>query len=268
MKGPGILMFNQKYETMKKTAIFLICLILSIVAIGQSETQNQRVDPEDAGFTPPQFTGIENRASILETDNSLLVKNYLLNNLICPSKSAKCWKEGTEIVQFTVSPSGNVSNFKVITSVSSEIDHEFIRVLETTDGMWKPGYSNGEPTAMKNEVSMLFKVGDYDDSEIVNYFTEKASNYFTKGSLNLLVKNKPEKALRLYSKAVLYRPNDKGLLLLRGMCSYELGDTESAQRDWDRIATLGGIEAGKFDNDLAEMKGYTKMTNILAETVD
>ena len=261
-------MFNQKYETMKKTAIFLICLILSIVAIGQSETQNQRVDPEDAGFTPPQFTGIENRASILETDNSLLVKNYLLNNFICPRKSAKCWKEGTEIVQFTVTPSGSVTNFKVINSVSSEIDHEFIRVLKTTDGMWKPGYSNGEPTAMKKEVSMLLKVGDYNDSEIVNYFNEKATNYFDKGSLNLLVKNKPEKALRLYNKGVRYLPNDKGLLLLRGICCYELGDIESAQRDWDRIVTLGGIDPGILDDELAEMKGYCKMTTILAKAED
>jgi len=261
-------MFNQKLETMKKNAIFLICLILSIMAIGQSETQNLKVDLEGVEVTPPKFTGIENGAAILEADNSLLVKNYLLKNVICPKESARCWKEGTEIVQFTVTPSGSVTNFKVINSVSSEIDHEFIRVLKTTNGMWKPGYCNDEPTAMEKEVSMLFKVGDYDHSEIVKYFTEKATNYFNKGSLNLLVKNKPEKALRLYSKGVRYLPNEKGLLLLRGICCYELGDTESARRDWDRIVTLGGIDPGKLDDELAGMKGYSEMTNILAKIED
>ncbi len=251
---------------MKKNAIFLICLILSIMAIGQSETQNQRVDIEEVEVTPPKFTGIENGAAILEADNSLMVNNYLLKNLISPNKSARSWKEGTEIVQFTVTPSGSVTNFKVINSVSSEIDHEFIRVLKTTNGMWKPGYSNDEPTAMEKEVSMLFKIGDYDHSEIVKYFTKKATNYFNEGNLNLLVNNKPEKALRLYNKGVRYLPNETGLLLLRGICNYELGNTERARRDWDRIATLGGIDPGKFDDELAGMKGYSKMTNILAKT--
>ena len=261
-------MFNQKYETMKKTVIFLFCLILSIVAIGQSETQNPKVDQEQVKVTPPEFTGIKNGAAILETDNSLFMRNYLCENLHCNGYPSDCWQEGTEIVQFTVTPSGNVSDFKVINSVSSKIDKELIRVLKTTDGMWKPGYSNGEPTAMKEEVSFLFKAGNHDYNEIVNHFNNKALKYFQEGNLNLLVRNKPKKALRLYSKGVQYRPNDKGLLKMRGICCYELGDTESAQRDWDRIAALGGIEPGKFDNDLAGKKGYSQMINILAKTED
>lgn len=261
-------MFNQKSETMKKNAIFLVCLILSIMAIGQSETQNLKMDQEEDEVTPPKFTAIENGAAILEADNSLLVENYLLKNFICPKESDRCWMEGTEIVQFTVTPSGSVTNFKVINSVSSEIDNELIRVLKTTNGMWKPGYSNGEPTAMEKEVSMLLKDGDFDHSELVKYFTKEATNYFNNGNLNLLVKNKPKKALRLYNKGVRYLPNDKGLLLVRGICSYELGDSESARRDWDRIITLGGIDPGKFDDELVGIKGYSKMTNILAKKED
>ena len=252
---------------MKKNALFLICLILSIMAIGQSETQKQRVIKE-VEVTPPKFTGIENAAAILETDNSLLIRNYLIKNAHCNGYAIDCWQEGTEIVQFTVTPSGNVTNFKVINSVSSKIDEELIRVLKTTDGMWKPGYSNGEPIAMNKEVSLLFKAGNHDSNEIVIHFTNKALKYFQEGNINLFVKNKPKKALKLYNKGVQYRPNDKGLLLLRGICCYELGNTESAQRDWDRIVTLGGTDPGNFNNDLVGMKGYSKMTNILAETVD
>ena len=252
---------------MKKNAIFLVCLIMSIMAIGQSEIQKQGV-LEEVKVTPPKFTGIENGAAILETDNSLLIRNYLTKNVHCPGYAIDCWQEGTEIVQFTVTPSGNVTNFEVINSVSSKIDKELIRVLKTTDGMWKPGYSNGEPTAMKKEVSFLFKAGNHDYNELVNHFTNKALKYFQEGNLNLLVRDKPKKALRLYNKGVQYRPNDKALLLLRGVCCYEMGDTESAQKDWDRIASLGGIDPDKFGNDLAEMKGYTKMTDILAEKAD
>ena len=253
---------------MKKNAIFLICLILSIMAIGQNETQNLKVDIEEVEVTPPRFTGIENGAAILVTDYSLLINNYLLKNVKCPGYATECWQEGTEIVQFTVTPAGEVTNFKVINSVSSRIDEEVIGVLKTTSGMWKPGYSNGEPTAMEKEVSLVFKTGDYNYSAIVEYFYNKATKYFNEGCMNLYVKNKPKKALRQYNKGVQFLPNDKLLLLHRGICNYELGDTESAQRDWDRIAILGGIDPGKFDNDLAGMKGYSNMTNILAKTED
>ena len=234
------------------------------MAIGQNETQSLVVDLEEE-VTPPKFTGIENGAAILETDNSFTVKNYLLKNVICPKRSAECWLEGTEIVQFTITASGNVNNFKVINSVSPDIDKEIIRVLKTTNGMWKPGYLNGEPTAMEKEVSILFRVGDYNYSEVEKHFTNKATYYFKEGSLNLLVKNNPKKALKHFNNGVRYLPNDTGLLMLRGICNYELGDTESAKRDWDRIVILGGIDTRKFNDDLVGMIGYSKMTNILTE---
>ena len=104
--------------------------------------------------------------------------------------------------------------------------------------------------------------------KLLNILPKKATNYFDEGNLNLLVNNKPEKALRLYNKGVRYLPNETGLLLLRGICNYELGNTESARRDWDRIAILGGIDPGKLDDELAGMKGYSEMTNILAKTED
>jgi len=250
---------------MKKNAIFLICLLLSMMAVGQNETQKKFKEIKEVEFSPPKFTGIENGTSIKETNSSSLIKNYLLNKVICPGYALDCWQEGTEIIQFTVTPSGIVTNCKVINSVSSKIDKELIHVLKTTNGMWKPGYSNGELTAMEMEVSMLFKSGDYNYNELINHFNNEALKYFRKGNEHIYVNNNPRKAVRCYSKGVKYRPNDKALLLLRGMCNYELGNSEKAIRDWDRIVTLGGNDPGKFDNDLVGMKGYSEMTNILAE---
>ena len=255
---------------MKKIVNFLICLIFSIMAIGQNETQNLVVDLEEFEVTPPKFRGIENGAAFLEADNSVLVKNYFLKNVICPKRSAEVRREGTEIVQFTVTPSGNVTNFKVINSVCPDIDKEIIRVLKTTNGMWIPGYMNGEPTAMEKEVSILFifEYYNYNYSEVEKHFTNEATHYFKKGNSNLLVKNNPKKALKLYNNGVRYRPNNKGLLMLRGICNYELGDTKSAIRDWNRIVILGGIDPGSFKDDLVSMKGYSKMTDVLAVVED
>ncbi|NQU53531.1 MAG: energy transducer TonB [Bacteroidetes bacterium] len=250
---------------MKKYLIILVCLILSLMVFGQKETKNLMVDIEEVEVTPPKFTGIENVAATLETDNSSLVSKYLNKNLIYPERAPQFHWEGTEIVQFTVTQEGELTNFKVINGVCREIDKEVIRVLKTTDGMWKPGYNNGVPTAMEQEVSVRFGLGDYKDGAIINHFVKEATNFFKKGSENLLVEHKPKKALKSYNKGVRYLPNDKALLLGRGMCHYELGDKESAKKDWNRIVTLGGINQLEIDNDLVGMKGYSEMTNILAQ---
>jgi tetratricopeptide (TPR) repeat protein len=258
-------MSNKTKEIMKKIVNFLICLIFSIMAIGQNETRNLKVDLEGFEKSPPKFTGNENGAAFLEADN-LVLKDYLLKHVISPKLSDVYWREGTEIVQFIVTPSGNISDFKVINSVCPAIDMEMFRLLKTTNGMWKPGYMNGEPTAMEKEVSILFvfECLNYDCIEVEKHFTNQANHYLEKGNSYLLAKNNPKKALKLYNKGVRYRPDNKELLMRRGMCNYELGDAESAKRDWYRIAMLGGCDPGTYKDDLTGMKGYYEMTDLLA----
>ncbi len=85
------------------------------------------------------------------------------------------------------------------------------------------------------------------------------------GSSAFFVEHKPKKALRHYNKSVRYLPNDKGLLLIRGICNYELGNEENARKDWNRIVSLGGVGYSMDNSILSEMKGYKEMTRILAQ---
>jgi hypothetical protein len=252
---------------MKKNVIFIACIILSIMVLGQNETKNQVVNEKKVEGTTPKFVGIKDATAFFNVDNSLLINNYISENVVCPRETANCEKEGTEVVQFTVTPSGNLTDFKVINSVCPEMDKEFIRVLKTTNGMWKPGYNNGEPVEMEHDVAMM--IGDCGENKIVNHFVQHAEKWFEMGNKTLLEKHNPKKALKFYDKGVLYLPNDKSLLTVRGICHYELGDTESAKRDWNRVVKLGGINPGETtsmdinDNDFVEMKGYSAMTSIL-----
>ena len=246
---------------MKKYVIFLICLSFTFLVIGQNQTENLKVDIEEVKVSPPEFIGIQNATAILNANNSELVKNYLKENVYCP-KAAECNIEGTEIVQFTVTASGNVTDFNIINSVCKEIDKEVIRVLETTNGMWMPGLNNGEPTAMEKEVTMLF--GNCKDGTFIEHFIQKASPYFEKGSTIFLVKNNPKKALRSYNVAMRYLPNDESLLMLRGLCHFALGDKESAEKDWNRIVATGGPNLA-IEYDLAELNGYSEMNRIIAK---
>jgi tetratricopeptide (TPR) repeat protein len=253
---------------MKKNVIFLISLTYSLTVIGQHETQLTEKEIEEVEVTPPKFTAIENQAAILEADNTLLLQNYLIRNIDLSGTLTGCLPQGTEMIRFTVTPSGNVSNLKVVNSICPKIDNELIRVLKTTNGMWKPGYINGEPSSIEREVSVLFAVGEPSNREVIEHFTHCATSCFKKGSMYFLVKNNPKKALKFYNESVRYLPNDLGILLMRGLCYYELGDTASARKDWNRILSIGGIINGINYDELALKKGYTEMTDILANKDD
>jgi tetratricopeptide (TPR) repeat protein len=128
--------------------------------------------------------------------------------------------------------------------------------------MWETGPNDGQPTDLRKEV--VFLLSDYTSrEEAVKYFTKTATRYFKAGCERLLIKNSPEKALECFNRGIRYMPNDKNLLLLRGLCLFELGDSELAQKDWNRIAALGGIQPGEVDNQIARMKGYQEMDKIL-----
>jgi tetratricopeptide (TPR) repeat protein len=248
---------------MKRYVIFLICLTATIAVFGQNETIQINRDVEEVKVTPPKFTGVLNADKLYDAGKSSAIKNYLAKNFVCPNSAAECNKEGTEIIQFTVTPDGRLTKFKVVNSVCKEIDKEMIRVLKNTNGMWVPGQNNGKPATMEHEVSMLF--GNYTQDEIVNHFVEQAEKYHTMGSSKLIVEQRPKKALKYYNSGIRYLPNDKGLLLLRGICNYELGNEEEAKRDWNRIVSLGGTDHALNYEELVEMKGYKEMTRILAK---
>ncbi len=250
---------------MKKTAIFLFSLTLSLMVFGQIETKDLMVNLEEVEVTPPNFTGIENVAAILQANGAELVKRFIIKNVNYPESALKFHKEGTEIVQFVVTHKGKVTNFKVVNSVSPEIDEELIRVLKTTDGMWKPGYNNGIAVTMEKEVSLVFCVDKCDSNSVKELFANKATEYFKSANKKLFVKQNPQKALKQYDNGIRYLPNDKALLYSRGMCRYELGDEEGALRDWNRIVDLGGVDFGVFAYDTVDMKGYDEMIKILAK---
>jgi tetratricopeptide (TPR) repeat protein len=175
--------------------------------------------------------------------------------------------EGTEVVRFTVTPSGELSDFAIINSVSREIDKEIIRVLETTNGMWIPGNNDNVPTGMTKEVSLAFCIKNNSSKSVTEIFKEKATNCYFAGSKALFEKQNPKKALKYYNWGINYLPNDQSLLLGRGICRYETGDKEGARQDWERLKSLGGFEIENWEltENAKGLKSYDELTSIFKD---
>lgn len=243
---------------MKTILIFAISMFIAAFAFGQNR------DVEEVKVTAPQFTGIVN-ATLSQTESAnLLIRNYLKDNVEYPEKAQACNLEGTEVVLFTVTAEGNVADFKIINSVCPIIDEEIIGALKNTNGMWLPGYNNGNPVDMPKEVSMVFCMENGSNKSTHEIFTEKATSYFSIANKNLYEKHNVKKAMKFYSYGVTYLPYDHSLLLMRGMCRYELGDKAGAIEDWNRMVTLGSeIDMSEYTAQLSGLKGYEELMAIL-----
>ena len=220
-------------------------MLVAAFAFGQNQ------DLQEIKVTAPQF----------QSDFFHNVNDFLLSGIEYPVESLLAGNEGTEVIRFVVTPKGNVTDIEVVNSVSDFIDLEVIRILEVSNGKWIPGTANGEPVAMEKEVSVVFKVSENSD------FVAKAKSFLELGNKMLFVNNKPEKALKFFDKSITLLPNDETLLAVRGLCKYEIGDNEGAQRDWNRIKILTERNAVESLVETAvnysKLNGYNEMMNFV-----
>jgi TonB family protein len=201
---------------MKTSIIFFAITLTAVVVFGQEQELNE------IQVTAPQF-----QSEIFYSAN-----DFLEHAVEFPAKSKNAGLQGTEVIQFTVTTDGDITDFIVINSVSPEIDQEVIRILEVTNGKWAPGTVNGKPATMGKEVSVVFK-----NNPAIN-FVDLANKHLQKGNQALFIKDQPEKALKHFNQAINFLPNDETLLAVRGLCKYKLGDETGANRDWDRSKLL------------------------------
>lgn len=253
---------------MKANVFFLICMLISAFVFGQNVVTMSPKELGEVKVTPPEFRGVK-AAPVMTTDNPLsLINQYLIKNVEYPENAKKCFFQGTEVVQLTIDTEGEISDMKVINSVCPEIDEEVFRVLETTSGMWSPGFNNGKAVEMEKEISMVFFVS-YNKFRTANeIFKEKATKYFNEGNQYLFVKNNPKKAIKSFDKALVYLPYESALLFSRGFAKHSLNDTEGAEKDWLRMNTLAENGRIQYNIELIaenykELEEYQQFQNII-----
>jgi len=251
-----------------KSYLFVIFCFSVLLVRGQKNVPPFTV--ENISVTPPVFTGIENSAKMTTGGQDAYLREYLNKNVEFREVAEQSYAEGTAVVQFVVTTSGKVTDFKIVNSVSPSIDNELIRVLKTTSGMWKPGYQNNVPADMEKEIAMMFVTANGNQDNPEKYFVRVAISNFLKGNEMFLLKNKAKKALKYYNNSIKYLPNETASLIVRGLCKYKLGDEQGALTDWKRINAIGKYDMNVFVESLRAQKGFAYMMKTLEQnnTVD
>jgi TonB family protein len=239
---------------MKTKIIFLLLIMSSITALGQNAKTL-----EGYSISAPVFTGVPTVVPVNPDQKYTSIEAYLKEIIVFPEEARERYIQGTEVIGFVVTPQGRLSDFRIINSLNSAIDEEVIRALLTTNGMWEPGKIEQEKVSMESEVSITFVITDMSHMN----FNDLAKKYFSRATVSLFSKHDFSRALRNFDKGIVLLPNDKSLLLLRGMTRFELGDKEGALKDWTRIKTLGGLESEEYIKMCSSMNGYEQMSQVL-----
>ncbi|HEC42098.1 MAG TPA: hypothetical protein ENI20_04645 [Bacteroides sp.] len=238
---------------MKNKVLFLLGMTMSVMTYGHS---NPAFRLKEMGNTPPEFKLVG------EGHETKSINEYLAKSVQYPQGTASFGLLGTEVVEFVITASGELTDLHVINSISLDIDKEVIKVLQETSGKWNPGIINGVPANMKQEISVVYKPN-------ANYNLDKiANNFYSKGIDKLLVDKDPKKALKNFNRAVSLLPYEESFLAARSLCKFELGDEVGARQDWDRIITLyksanPQFRASKLNQEMNHLKGFAEMSQLL-----
>lgn len=224
---------------MKLSISILIFAICSSLVFAQNEEASKKSSM--INILEPIFLG---------TNESVDFDEFIQENLRTPLNNQHLGIEGAVVVQFNVSPTGNLSEIQVIESVSPEFDHSVISTLEATNGMWNPGSVNGCPVTMDKEVVVVFKFEGTDIYQAAQMNLNKADD--------LLKEGKFSRAIKLYSKALESSPNYETAIYRRGLARYYTGDLEGALNDFERVAELGSHQADSMLAKLNEVVDYAK----------
>jgi protein TonB len=84
-------------------------------------------------------------------------KNYLEKNLRYPEVALENNIQGKVTIQFTVEPSGQLTDFRVVKSLGSQCDEELIRLIKSGP-KWTATKRNDEPVKSKAKVKMRFSL--------------------------------------------------------------------------------------------------------------
>lgn len=109
---------------------------------GSSNTQSEQTVKKEPVFEAPSYPG-----------GSQKLQEYLKNNMQKPQIAIESAGYGTTTVEFTVTPSGEISNPNYTRRCNERVDKEVMRLVNNM-ASWKPATKDGVPCTATVQLSM------------------------------------------------------------------------------------------------------------------
>ncbi len=100
---------------------------------------------------------VDKRASFMKGDERTFLKDWVYHYVKYPDSAIASQTEGTEIAEFVVDKNGKVTDIKITTSLSEDIDKEVLKVLKASP-KWTPAQINGKTVPVRISVAIEFRL--------------------------------------------------------------------------------------------------------------
>lgn len=139
--------------------IFPLAIVCAIIFSSQATySQNTTIAPTPSHLIVDSITGayrmLDKKADFLEGN----FYQFLAKNISYPKEAIKNKIEGTVIVQFFITASGEVREIKILKGIGYGCDEEAIRVIQLTNKAWSPGEHKGVKVDSVHTVPITFKI--------------------------------------------------------------------------------------------------------------
>lgn len=169
------------------------------------------------------------------------LSKFTLNNLTYPPEYKDSCKTGIIEMSLLIRKDGNlnvVSNLD-FSNLGMDFQWQAMRMAKKTAGLWTPAQYQGKPVGTVVPLRALFK-SDKAGCATANANFDKAVLLSDEGAA-LLESNKAEEALKKWTEALRFQPNNTEFLYYRGTTLLNLNRREEACKDYNLIYSLLGI---------------------------
>jgi TonB family protein len=104
---------------------------------------------------PTPFETVEKKPTYIGGDSALNV--FIANNVQYPAEAKKNKEQGEVLVQFVIDEKGAIKDAKVLTSVSTSLDVEALRLINLMPA-WTPGVQKAKKVAVLHKLPINFVV--------------------------------------------------------------------------------------------------------------
>ncbi|MCD8042608.1 MAG: energy transducer TonB [Tannerellaceae bacterium] len=101
------------------------------------------------------FTAVDQMPRFPGGEDELM--KFINTNIVYPASAKETEIQGRVVVNFIVEKDGTLSNFKVVRSVSEDLDNEAINVLKKMPA-WNPGEQSGKKVRVKYTMPIVFRL--------------------------------------------------------------------------------------------------------------
>lgn len=218
---------------MKKLLTTALVFLLMIIGI------KAQINIKETTVQPPHM-----QPSAVGQEGDQELCDYLANNIAYPEEAIKYMDEGIVKIKFYVQKNGQLTNFKVVQSVSDECDQQVIEALKRTTKCWVPGKINHEPVDMETTVSVKFDLTDTPTDEEISkayYMRGIRRFYLAHNPLSLEAKRDRQlkASIRSLNNGLKYTPNEHCILALKAMVYQSMGNaTKNLEMIEKMVASL------------------------------